>query len=74
MLKIGGMTYDDLITYYGSQIEIARALGISSPSVCEWQTIGVPPLRQLQIEALTRKKLKADPDVFTKPSERARAV
>ena len=66
------MTYDDLIQHYGSQIEIARALGVAPPSVHGWQYTGVPPLRQLQIEGLTRKKLRADPDVFTRPSERGR--
>ncbi|MDA8260231.1 MAG: Cro/CI family transcriptional regulator [Betaproteobacteria bacterium] len=68
------MNYDDLIGYFGSQIEVARAFGVTSASVSEWQSKGVPPLRQVQGEGLTGKKLKADPDVYEKPTNRARAA
>jgi DNA-binding transcriptional regulator YiaG len=65
------MTYEQLLKHFGSQADIARAFGITQASVAEWQERGVPPLRQIQGEMLTNKKLRADPDVFSKQSARA---
>ncbi len=59
------MTYKQLLEFFGSQAEIARAFGVSPPSVSEWKE-GIPPLRQVQAEMLTNKKLRADSDVFSK--------
>lgn len=39
----------------------ARALGISQPSVSNWDE-QLPPLRQLEIENLTGGKLRAGPE------------
>ena len=74
MPKITAMTYADLLEFFKSQGEIARAFGISQASVCEWQKNGVPPLRQVQGELLTKKKLKADSDIYKKQTDRARAA
>lgn len=63
------MTYDQLLKHFGTQAEIARAFGLTQPSVAEWAERGVPPLRQIQGEQLTNRKLRADADVFTKKSE-----
>jgi DNA-binding transcriptional regulator YdaS (Cro superfamily) len=60
MPKIAGMNYADLIKYFESQGAAARALGISQPSVCDWQDKGIPLTRQLEIELLTKGKLRAD--------------
>ncbi len=60
MPKITHMTYADLIDYFGSQGAAARALGLSQPSVCEWQEKGIPLPRQAQYQLITRGKLKAD--------------
>lgn len=68
------MTYDDLIGYFGSQGEVAHALGLRQPSVWAWKESGVPPLRQIQAEELSRGKLKADPDVYEKLTKRAKAA
>lgn len=54
------MTYDDVIKHFGTQTKAADALGLSQPSVSEWQQRGIPFLRQLHIEKLTKGKLKAD--------------
>ena len=54
------MTYEQLIAHFGSQAEAARVIGIKPPSVCEWQKNGIPELRQIQIERLTKGKLRAD--------------
>jgi DNA-binding transcriptional regulator YdaS (Cro superfamily) len=62
------MTPSDLLSYYKSQAAIARALGCSQPSVCEWFEKGaVPEGRQYQVEIATKGKLKAD-----KPASRAK--
>jgi DNA-binding transcriptional regulator YdaS (Cro superfamily) len=58
----GEMTYDQLISHYGTQSAAASALGINQSSVSEWKERGsIPRLRQLHIEILTKGKLKADP-------------
>lgn len=54
------MLKKDVVDYFGSQYAVARALNIKQPSVANWPDI-VPPLRQLQIENLTKGKLKAEP-------------
>ena len=42
---------------------VAAALGIKVPSVYGWGEM-VPRLRQLQLERLTKGKLKADPGIL----------
>jgi hypothetical protein len=56
------MTKDQAVKFFGTQVKLAEALGIKSQgSVAAWEDYP-PPLRQLQIEALTNGKLKAEPD------------
>lgn len=50
----------DVISYYGSQVELADALGISEAAVSQWGD-SVPQGRAYQIEVMTGGKLKADP-------------
>ena len=52
------MTYDQVIRYYGTPAKVAAALRIKAPSVYGWR-LGIPPLRQYQIELATAGKLKA---------------
>jgi len=58
---MSGMTKDDVLKHFGSQQKVAEALGITQPSVANWDR-HPPPLRQLQIEALTAGELRAEPD------------
>ena len=45
------MTFDQLLSHYGTQAEIARAYGVSRASVNRWAKTGVvPELRILQFE------------------------
>ena len=60
------MNMSDLVEYFGSQKAVADALGIKPPSVNSWGD-SVPPLRQLQIEALTGGKLRADATILPVP-------
>ena len=54
------MRYSDLVDFYGSAAAAARAIGVQPPSVAEWKLNGIPALRQLHIEKLTKGRLKAD--------------
>ena len=59
------VTTDDCIKYFGSKAKLAEALGIEPPSVYTWGE-QPPPLRQLQLEALTGKKLRAEAGLLPK--------
>jgi len=54
------MTYDDILRVYKTQQKAAEALGISQPTISGWKRNGVPELRQFQIQAITRGRLKAE--------------
>lgn len=49
----------DVIDYFGGVGSTAKALGITSNAVSQWDDT-VPLLRQYQIERATSGKLKAD--------------
>jgi hypothetical protein len=55
------MKTTDAVANFGTQVLLAKALGISQGSVAGWGQYP-PALRQLQIEALTSGALKAEPD------------
>lgn len=58
----GEMTYDDVIKFFGTQSAAAAALGLHQSSISDWKRDGITNLRQLHIEAVTKGKLKADPE------------
>lgn len=67
------MRKEEAVNFYGSQSALARALGIAQASVAGWGDYP-PGGRQLQIEKLTKGKLKAEPDCMaTKQSADTRA-
>ena len=54
------MDVRDFVDYFRTQTAAASALGLKQPTVAGWVKRGeIPPLRQLQIEKVTRGKLKA---------------
>lgn len=55
------MTKLEAIERYGTQEALAKALGMSQGSISLWRDCP-PPLRQLQIEALTGGALRAGPE------------
>jgi hypothetical protein len=57
------MTTAEAIKHYKTQTKLAKKLGIEQGSVSGWGEYP-PPLRQLQIQQLTRGRLKAEPNVF----------
>jgi hypothetical protein len=54
------MKTQDVIHHFGTQVATAEALGMAQSSIAGWGEYP-PDARQLQIEKLTRKKLKAEP-------------
>jgi hypothetical protein len=54
------MTTDDVIKFFGSQRLAATAMGLAQPSISNWGDYP-PDIRQLQLERLTKRKLKAEP-------------
>ena len=57
--EIVGITVDDLVAYFGSQVKAAEAVGLKQSTVAEWKDCGVPIPRQCQYELLTGGALKA---------------
>ena len=57
------MTTEDAIKHYGTQTKLADALGIKQGSVSGWGEYP-PALRQLQLQQITRGKLKAEPGLL----------
>ena len=53
------MTKDEAIAYYGTQVQLAKALGITQAAVSKWPE-QVPLLRQYELERLTGGALKVD--------------
>lgn len=59
------MTTQEAINYYGgTQQKLAAALGITQASVSEWGEYP-PNLRQLQLERLSKGKLRAEPGILS---------
>lgn len=60
---IDGVTKTEAVQHFGTQHALAKALGIAQPTISRWGE-RMPAWRQLQIEALTAGKLKADAGVL----------
>lgn len=59
------MTANQVIEHFGSITAVAKALGIKPPSVHEWTTRKrVPWLSQLEIEEITKGKLRHNPEAI----------
>lgn len=55
------MTFDQLLKHYGTQVSIAKALGVSQPCVSNWSKRGsIPALQQMRAFMLTKGQLKID--------------
>jgi len=55
---IAAMNKQQVIDFFGGVNATAKALGIAQPSVSNWPD-RLPELRQLQVERLTKGKLRA---------------
>lgn len=66
LLYSAAMTYSEVLEYFGGrQWKIAGALGITPSAVSQWKGV-VPPHYQFQIEVLSDRKLRVDPDLLPK--------
>jgi DNA-binding transcriptional regulator YdaS (Cro superfamily) len=61
------MTLDQAVEYFGTKLRVAAALGVTRQAVSSWRE--VPPLRQLQLERMTRGALRADDDILDRPRQ-----
>jgi DNA-binding transcriptional regulator YdaS (Cro superfamily) len=57
------MTTKEAIEYFESQVKLAAALGLHQPTISGWKKYP-PAIRQLQLEKITKGKLKAEPDLL----------
>jgi hypothetical protein len=62
------MQTKDAIAHFGTAAALARALNIKPQSLQDWGDT-VPSLRQLQLEQMTNRALKADPSVLNPRAE-----
>lgn len=54
------MNIDAVIARFGTQMDFAKALGVTSAAVSQWvQARAMPPARALQVEQLTNGEIKA---------------
>jgi DNA-binding transcriptional regulator YdaS (Cro superfamily) len=60
------MNMDDALEWFGTKTAIAEELGIALPSVTNWGH-SIPPLRQLQLERITKGGLRADDAIMEFP-------
>ena len=52
--------FQQVVDHFGSQSELARAMGVSRSAVCQWKVLGaIPPKHSKQIDVLTNGKFKA---------------
>lgn len=57
------MNKTEAIKFFGTQVKLAAALGMTQHAVSGWGEFP-PPLRQLQIEKVTNKALRAERNIL----------
>ena len=55
-----GMTFEQVVKHFGSEVEAAKQLGFTRQAVNLWKSNGIQPRTQELIELKTRGKLKAE--------------
>lgn len=55
------MTYEQLISHYGTCSKAARALGVERQVVHRWKRAGIPLMRMYQIQVLSDGVLQVPP-------------
>ena len=66
------MRLQDAVSYFGSQNKLAEALGMSQGSMSSWKRERIPLARALQVEKLTRGKLKVDMTLYAHKARQER--
>jgi hypothetical protein len=57
------MTTEEAIRHYKTQTKLAEALGTRQSTISSWGAYP-PKLRQLQLQQITRGRLKAEPGIL----------
>ena len=70
---VGTVTRSEALRRFGTQIELARALGITQASVAGWGE-NIPRLRQIQIEVITDGELQADASCWPPANNKEEAL
>jgi hypothetical protein len=65
------MTYDDLRRYYGTQVKIAAAVGVTQGTVSTWKKKGIPFDIQCRVEIITDGGLRANRALVPQPQQAA---
>jgi len=65
------MLKSDVIAYFGSQIAVAKALDITDAAVSLWKEI-IPEGSAYKIESLTKRRLRVNPELYSKAAVHAR--
>lgn len=55
----------EVIRHFGTQVKLAKILGISQASISNWGEV-IPEKQALRLEKVTRGELKYDPSVYDK--------
>jgi DNA-binding transcriptional regulator YdaS (Cro superfamily) len=58
------MFTSDVLSYFGSPSAVAERLGITRQAVGQWKEL-VPPLSASRLSALSKGKLKFNPELYT---------
>lgn len=51
--------FEKVVSWFGSQAELARVAGVTRGAVAQWASNGIPSHRAIQIESLTNGEFKA---------------
>jgi hypothetical protein len=54
------MNFSELIKHYGTQVAVAKRLGVTKGAINQWKDNGIPEGRQYQIAMLSGHALKVD--------------
>ena len=69
------MNIKQALEHYGTQSKLAAALDVEQSNISKWNSSGVMPWhRQLELQMLTKGKLKADPKPRKANGELSRAA
>lgn len=64
------MTTQEAVKFYKTQVGLAAALGCAQSTIAGWGEYP-PAIRQLQIERVSKGRLRAERDVFAKKRKAA---
>jgi transcriptional repressor of cell division inhibition gene dicB len=67
------MKLSDAVSHFGTQQKLAEALGMSQGSISSWDRDRIPLARALQVEKITKGRLRVDMGLYLHQSRRQAA-